>query len=89
MSNKNTFKKVKEHGYRIIRNGHDTFAEDICRLLDRLDYLEKERLTHTPVQDKPELPSLVSMLDDLWENYSHRDSFDKDDVEVFLKKHFT
>jgi hypothetical protein len=62
MENKNTFKKVKEHGYRIIRNGHDTFAEDICRLLDRLDYLEKERLTPSPVQDKPKCPHFSATI---------------------------
>lgn len=32
------------YGYSIIRDGHTMFAEDVCRLLDRLDFLEEERL---------------------------------------------
>ena len=31
-------------GYAIIRDGHTMFAEDVCQLLNRLDFLEKERL---------------------------------------------
>ena len=32
--------KALEQGYYIIRDGHTMFPEDICTLLDRLDYLE-------------------------------------------------
>lgn len=37
---KNKFKKVNECGYQIIIDGHTMFAEDVCRKLDRLDYVE-------------------------------------------------
>ena len=44
---KNKFKLVEVGGYQIIVDGHTTFPKDICRMLDRLDYLEKERLRNT------------------------------------------
>ena len=43
MEKKNNFERCSD-GYRIIVDGHTTFPEDICRMLDRLDFLEKERL---------------------------------------------
>ena len=53
---KSTFKIVKEHGYRIIIDGHDTFAEDVVRKLERLDYLEKERLKLSDNSDYAKCP---------------------------------
>lgn len=45
---KNTFKRVKEFGYQIIVDGHTTFPEDICTMLDRLDYLEEKNREYPP-----------------------------------------
>ena len=39
---KNRFKRVKEHGYIIIVDGHTMFPEDIVSSLNRLDYVEKK-----------------------------------------------
>jgi hypothetical protein len=82
MKKKNKFKRVKEHGYVIIVDGHTTFPEDICRMLDRLDFLEKERLKRS------DNSGYTKCLDDLWENYPGRESWDKDDITELIKKHF-
>jgi hypothetical protein len=39
--NKNTFKQHAD-GYQIIIDGHTMFPDDVCRKLNRLDYLEAQ-----------------------------------------------
>lgn len=43
MKKKNRFERCYD-GYRIIVDGHTTFPEDICRMLDRLDFLEEKAM---------------------------------------------
>lgn len=38
------FKRVEEHGYVIIEDGHTMFPEDVLMRLKRLTYLEEERI---------------------------------------------
>jgi len=58
---KNKFKRVKEHGYIIIINGHTMFPEDIISKLERLDFVEEKKII-IEAQNKEMLEALIENL---------------------------